>query len=511
MATEDAQTNSISNVVVSQDLPVQLEILVVKSIHLHEMFKDIIHAIFPVEALFSPHMTLTSVSIDEDSHFTPDMLLHTPEMHLFNPTFENTLQQKEPASEGGTDALTVTFAGESTTIESVSTAIALDKAFNEDQTMPSMILVTRYSAPLQISYTASELNIEQNFDMQRKANPLIIMAELPTEENENPVPNEKPVIDLPPENPEEAPLLFDKKNSVEQCELFSYGKAATTGNLIDGDSIGTDIQVTHVNGISTIIDGMIIFNTLYGTLSVYATSEGKHQAGEYTYELDPTKTLPHGDNLTYLADPVHFGVINNEGISAEATLNLYINLNQAPIAEDDFSKTYIDNILIIDTENGVLANDNDPNINDTKKVYAVNNDIHAVNQVITLADGAQFQLNADGSYRYDPTTSTTLAVLKEGETAQEVIHYTMVDAQGLKSDANITIKLNGIVKISDVISPNAPQDVGNLIDKNLPAEGSTVKFAQPPTESCHTPPTACASKSLSQCVPALAVEAVVEH
>src|SRR5439155_18534031 len=98
-------------------------------------------------------------------------------------------------------------------------------------------------------------------------------------------------------------------------------------------------------------------------------------------------------------------------------------------------------ILIVSIANGVLANDADPDVGDTKTVVAVNGQAAAVGQPLALSSGTMLRLQADGSYRFNPNGK--FESLRAGESAAESFTYTMADGAGTTSTATVTITIQG--------------------------------------------------------------------
>ena len=131
-------------------------------------------------------------------------------------------------------------------------------------------------------------------------------------------------------------------------------------------------------------------------------------------------------------------------------------INQAPVAGDDsFSSVTEDAATTPSTtdksvgEGNVLTNDTDPNSLDTKSIQGVRAGDTGTAQtdgVGTPIEGiyGTLVLNANGSYTYtlsdvDPQTNA----LAQGEPAQDVFSYTVVDNDGLVSTAQLTINIVG--------------------------------------------------------------------
>lgn len=118
-----------------------------------------------------------------------------------------------------------------------------------------------------------------------------------------------------------------------------------------------------------------------------------------------------------------------------------IPVNDVPRAENDSAEVSEDLVVEIASANGVLANDTDADIGDTKTVVAVNGVAANVGQAITLASGARLVLRADGGYRYDP--NSRYEALGAGQNNTDTFTYKVADGPGETATATVTISILG--------------------------------------------------------------------
>ncbi len=293
---------------------------------------------------------------------------------------------------------------------------------------------------------------------------------------------------------DDIPVATDKTNSVSETDLFVNGTETASGNLItDNNGFGLLLfgadggAITSVNGATDasdgLVDGIIHASTTYGDITVYITKQGIHAAGKYQYTLDSAKTTPVNDNLVTVTDTISYVITDNDGSQDSANLAVTVTLNQAPTAVDDTNATDENVVLNVLAINGVLVNDTDPNAGDTKVVSKVNGSAVNIGAQITLASNALLQLNADGSYSYDPNGAFDYLGL--GASTTDTFTYTMHDAEGLTSSATVTITIDGVnsapVAVDDTNSTNADTvitvntlvDVHNLLINDTDDVGDT--------------------------------------
>ncbi len=293
---------------------------------------------------------------------------------------------------------------------------------------------------------------------------------------------------------DDIPIANAKTNSASESLYFVNGSESVTGNLLTDDN-GFGISLFGADGgvISSVfgatdasdgqVDGIIEVATDYGDITVYITQQGAHQIGDYEYRLDGAKTVVANDNLITVMDTISYVLTDNDGSVDNADLSITISLNQAPTAVDDSGQTDENIVLNVLAVNGVLINDTDPDPGDTKWVSAVEGNALNVGVPFALLSNALLQLDADGAYSYDPNGAfNTLAI---GSQTTDTFSYTMRDAEGLTSDATVTITIDGVntapVAVDDsnttngniVIDVNTVNDPNNLLINDTDDVGDT--------------------------------------
>lgn len=255
---------------------------------------------------------------------------------------------------------------------------------------------------------------------------------------------------------DDKPVANAKLTDAQETAYFVNSAETKTGNLItDDDGFGVSLlgadgaTITKINNIADgadldgTVNGIISVGTTYGSIVVYTTAQLGHQVGDYIYSLDGAKTVLVNDALLQVQDIISYQLTDADSpTTSSSQLTITINLNQAPTANDDTGSTNEDTVLNVNAASGVLANDTDPNAGDTKVVGKVNGVANDVGNSIVLPSGATFQLNADGAYSYD--SRVAFNYLAQGESTTDVIAYTMRDAEGLTSTANLTITITGV-------------------------------------------------------------------
>jgi large repetitive protein len=146
------------------------------------------------------------------------------------------------------------------------------------------------------------------------------------------------------------------------------------------------------------------------------------------------------------------------GASATTTVTLTIG-NVLPVAVVDTNAVSEDGPAITGS---VLTNDHDgaPDSDVLSVVSASQNGtLVLMNTPLTLAGGGVLMLNDDGNYSFDPGTAYN--GLKVGETATEIVSYTISDGNGGTATATLILTINGVNDAPVVIDPANPGTPSN--------------------------------------------------
>jgi VCBS repeat-containing protein len=176
------------------------------------------------------------------------------------------------------------------------------------------------------------------------------------------------------------------------------------------------------------------------------------------YRYDPNGRFESLRAGLMVTDSFTYTMADGAGATAATLVSITINgANDSPLAAGDTASIGEEQVLVIAAP-GILANDTDPDSGDTKTVMAINGQAAAMGSPLTLASGAVLTLQADGSYRYDP--SGRFESLRAGQTATETISYLLADGAGATASANVTITIIGRSKPSS-LSGGVYVDVNN--------------------------------------------------
>ena len=218
------------------------------------------------------------------------------------------------------------------------------------------------------------------------------------------------------------------------------------------DEITTD-EDNSVNGnvlTNDIGDSLVVTTTGQKTLKSGA-SVTINSNGTFTYNPNNEfESLEVGDSKT---DKFSYTMRDANGNTGSAVVTVTINgAADSPVAADDSRKTDEDSIKWIP----VLMNDSDPNTAREKlTITEIDNTAINLNSPVKLSSGATLELfeirdsskhSVLGKYilKYDPTPSTSLNLLNEGQTATETFTYTVSDPEGNIDQGSATIRVDGI-------------------------------------------------------------------
>jgi VCBS repeat-containing protein len=240
---------------------------------------------------------------------------------------------------------------------------------------------------------------------------------------------------------DDAPVLAAVTNATI-AEVTQSG--STTDVALSGTLSASDVDVeTLTYGISgaSVVGSTATLAGTYGTLTLNTST------GAYSYAknaaaieaLDATET--GADNFTFTV---------TDGDNALVTRSFSVTVtggNDAPTAVLDTVTASeaggVGNATAgVNPSGNVLANDTDVDADDTKTVTAISGGTLGVARAGSYGS---IVLNADGTYTYtvDNSNATVQALRTSAQTLTDSFSYTMRDAAGVTSSANITVTVQG--------------------------------------------------------------------
>jgi VCBS repeat-containing protein len=152
--------------------------------------------------------------------------------------------------------------------------------------------------------------------------------------------------------------------------------------------------------------------------------------GTFSYDPSASATLNALALGQTTTDTFSYTVHDEYGAASSATVTVNVTgLNDLPTAQDAAFATNEDTLL----SNSLTSKANDP---DTL-------DVLAFSGPTLSAMGAAVVVNANGSFSYDPRTSTSLNALAVGQTAVDTFSYSVNDGHGGTASATVSITVSG--------------------------------------------------------------------
>ncbi len=230
---------------------------------------------------------------------------------------------------------------------------------------------------------------------------------------------------------------------------------STTDNVLTNDSgvnlsvLGVNLSVAQLNSkVATNVGNQV---TLASGALVTLNSNG-------TFTYNPNSKFESLNPNQTAADTFSYTIKDNQNNVSTATVSMTINgAADNPEAMNDTSTTDEDTVKWIP----VLMNDSDPNTaKQDLTITKINNTVVSGNNSITLNSGAKVQVweisdsskhSTQGKYilKYDPTSSSSLNALNNGNTGTDTFTYTVSDPQGNSGQGSVTMTVDGITDTSD--------------------------------------------------------------
>jgi len=207
-----------------------------------------------------------------------------------------------------------------------------------------------------------------------------------------------------------------------------------SGNVLGNDTdidAGTTLAVTQftvAGAAGSFTAGSTATIAGVGTLTIAAS-------GAYTF----TPAANYNGSV-----PVATYTVSDGSASTTGTLSLSVGaVNDAPLAVADTRSVAEDATVTATAGTGVLANDTDADVGDTRTVSAVSFGATpgTVGSALVATYGT-LTLNADGSYSYVANGAAAQS-LGVGQSATEVFSYTARDAAGATSTTTLTFTITG--------------------------------------------------------------------
>ncbi|MEE2685273.1 MAG: Ig-like domain-containing protein [Planctomycetota bacterium] len=273
------------------------------------------------------------------------------------------------------------------------------------------------------------------------------------------------------------PTLAAQLQALNEGEVagdsFTYGLIESSAHNFQSQTPGTvTITVTGVNDVPTAADvaiaadedGVTVDGSFAGddedaendvsNLVYIVKTDLPLGSGAVTNNGDGTFTFDPKQNVDFqqLAEDETLDVTftytatDLQGIeSSEGTVTVTVTgANDPPVAVNDAYATDQDTPLTTTGANGVLSNDSDPDNGDIPVVIELNSNSANINADVTTSLGATVNMQANGTFSYDPTTSATLRALDQDVTLTDMFTYTIQDGEGVTASATVSITVNGV-------------------------------------------------------------------
>ena len=257
----------------------------------------------------------------------------------------------------------------------------------------------------------------------------------------------------------ETPDLVDDTNIAVEAGGVTNGTTGSSpsGNVLTNDSDRDAGETLTVTGVTSGVTG----SSSTGVGSNISGSYGSLQIqsnGSYSYVVDNSNTVVQGLRTSgdSIQDVFTYTVQDTSGATSTARVTITITgQNDAPVGVADQGNATeaggSSNATAGANGSGnVLTNDTDVDTGDSQAVVGV---VAGVNNTPTSGSVAStvtgiygsIAIAADGTYTYliDESNSSVQSLRLFSDTIQDVFSYTMTDAGGLQSTAQVTITIHG--------------------------------------------------------------------
>ncbi|GAA3949010.1 Ig-like domain-containing protein [Allohahella marinimesophila] len=217
----------------------------------------------------------------------------------------------------------------------------------------------------------------------------------------------------------------------------------------DTDADGDSLSVSEVAGSSANVGQQIA-----GSQGGYWVLQSDGRAEFFTNgEFD---FLAVGEETT---ETLQYKISDGRGGEDFSSVTVTITgANDAPVATDDLYEVREGEFFValnIFTDNRLVQNDIDSDLNDTLRITEVNGQVMTGNSMtVTGSNGGEFLVYADGRARL--SAETGFENLDQDEVLLTQISYTVSDSNGASSTATVTMQVNGenvaVIAYDDAVS-----------------------------------------------------------
>ncbi len=254
----------------------------------------------------------------------------------------------------------------------------------------------------------------------------------------------------------------DAKTTDEDTPVSGSAILGGDGDVADIDPEGDELTVSAVEGVEANVGQQV---TLPSGALVTMNEDG-------TYSYDPNgafNDLAVGESDT---DSFTYTVSDGNGGFDTATVTITITgVNDEPVAKDDTGTTPEDTPLLVSADEGLLANDNDP---DGDELAVTEFSIDGVAGVFVAGDTATIPgvgtltINEDGSYEFVPEENFN------GEVPS--VSYIVSDGNGGTDEATLQLEVTPVndppvAEDDEIVVKQDTAVIGNLLDNDIDPEG----------------------------------------
>ena len=268
----------------------------------------------------------------------------------------------------------------------------------------------------------------------------------------------------------DAPVARDNSYGTSEDDAFD-------GNVIlDDTKQGVDFDIDTGDKFTvTALNGAGFINQ---TDSVLPSGARLSLSSTGKFHYDPSTSfdfLPAGQTQN---DSFVYTITDTAGLSATATVVITVlGVNDNPVAITNSYRTNEDtahsgNVISDDTGAGV---DVDADNGSALSILTVNGSAANVGTLFTLPSGSQLQLNKDGTFNYDPSTSAVYNSLAVGKSNQDTFIYTLTDGVGgTSAAATVTLTIDGRNDAPEARDNSYSIDDNSLLARNVLSDDTGV-------------------------------------
>lgn len=285
----------------------------------------------------------------------------------------------------------------------------------------------------------------------------------------------------------DAPVVADDDFATTENAVVNGDIFADNGNGVDADPEGTSLSLVSAqnsDGGNIRIDGVNIILPSGATLRFFANGTFEYNPGGFTNSTTLFEQLGDGEALT---ETFTYTVADETGQESTGTVSIEVSgENDAPVTTiDQYNPTEDETVsgnVITDSTAGSADFDPEGDAFEITQIDGVDlatadEDASQAGTQITVSDGGQLTIFADGSFTFDTAGAYESLGDATGQLVARLqsVQYTVTDANGASATESLRFSVQGVNDAPDAVNDTENTDQDTAINISVLANDTDVE------------------------------------